>query len=375
MQCAHLRPEGLSSFIKILSPIGISKRIFAVAKGIGMFLVSWLPILIGLVIVFVNLIRYDNPIVNPICIAVVILGFIPSIVNMFTSRIKALQKKRSKLIILGVCLLCIPLCTVFSVFAVKDCSHQWYDIAKEREENCSVEGLVIKKCDECRSIEIVTIPKLPHKEVIDCAVEATCANEGLTEGKHCSVCKEATVPQKATEKKAHRYIITITEGNCLNGGSTYYECSGCGDNYISNIISPTENHTFVKNGELGYRCTVCDLKVCEYGNADGSHHSNYCSVQYYITGIIDPNNEVERTLVIHGYGKMPEATNGEFKVHPWFISEYTEEITSIVICENISTIASGAFSENLDGDAWNGNPLRSVKSFIVKNKYLKIVSC
>ena len=72
--------------------IGISKRIFAVAKGIGMFLVSWLPILIGLVIVFVNLIRYDNPIVNPVCIAIVILGFIPSIVNMFTSRIKALQK-------------------------------------------------------------------------------------------------------------------------------------------------------------------------------------------------------------------------------------------------------------------------------------------
>jgi len=365
------KPEEMAVSQENVAP-NLSKRILAGLRGTAMFMAVWLPILISLTIGIVKIISYKNPIFHPVLLGIIVFCFVPSVVSMFTSKIKLLQKQKVKKVLIGICILCIPICTASSVFAITDCQHSWSELAVEREVSCSAEGRIIRKCNDCRAVEVVTVPKLPHKEVTDYAIEASCAEEGLTEGKHCTVCNEATIPQMVIEKKPHSYTRTVTKGDCSNRGYTYFECVGCKESYTSNIIPPTEQHSFVKNGDLGYKCTVCDLKVCEYGNADGSYMGGvYCPVQYYITGVIDPNNEVERTLVIHGYGKMPEAT-GEYKAHPWLRSVYTEELRSIVICEGVVSISTGAFSENLDDDIWNGNPFRSVKSFVIKNKNLKI---
>jgi hypothetical protein len=49
-----------------------------------------------------------------------------------------------------------------------------------------------------------------HIEVIDPAVEPTCMEEGLTEGKHCSLCNEIFVKQELVDKTDHQYLLDTT---------------------------------------------------------------------------------------------------------------------------------------------------------------------
>jgi hypothetical protein len=42
-----------------------------------------------------------------------------------------------------------------------------------------------------------------HTEVVDKAVDATCTEDGWTEGKHCSVCGEVIVKQQKVDKLGH----------------------------------------------------------------------------------------------------------------------------------------------------------------------------
>ena len=57
--------------------------------------------------------------------------------------------------------------------------------------------------------------KTSHTEVTDEAVAATCAKEGKTEGKHCSVCQEVLVPQTVTEALNHEFG---PDGKCTREG-------------------------------------------------------------------------------------------------------------------------------------------------------------
>ena len=49
------------------------------------------------------------------------------------------------------------------------------------------------------------VAALGHTEVVDQAVEATCTEPGLTEGKHCSVCNEVLVAQEEVPALGHSY--------------------------------------------------------------------------------------------------------------------------------------------------------------------------
>ncbi len=62
-----------------------------------------------------------------------------------------------------------------------------------------------------------------HTEVIDEAVEATCTETGLTEGKHCSVCGDVLVAQQVVDALGHTEGETVVENkvdpDCINDGS------------------------------------------------------------------------------------------------------------------------------------------------------------
>ena len=93
----------------------------------------------------------------------------------------------------------------------KEAAHQhtWVDAT------CSAP----KTCSECGATEG---EPLPHTEVIDAAVAATCTSTGLTEGKHCSVCGTVLVKQEVVP------MHNLVDGVCVD----------CG--FINNILSGKE---------------------------------------------------------------------------------------------------------------------------------------
>ncbi len=121
-----------------------------------------------------------------------------------------------------------------------------------------------------------------HKEVVDAAKEPTCTETGLTEGKHCSVCKEITVAQMTLSEKAHtEEILPAKAATCTETGLTEgKKCSVCGKVLIAQEVTPVIDHswdegkittaaTCVNAGVKTFTCTVCQAEKTEMLDAKG----------------------------------------------------------------------------------------------------------
>ncbi|MBQ8835399.1 MAG: cell wall-binding repeat-containing protein [Oscillospiraceae bacterium] len=78
------------------------------------------------------------------------------------------------------------------------------------DPTCTEQGYTTYTCSCGDSYTDDFTDPLGHTEVIDEAVEATCTETGLTEGKHCSVCEIVLVEQEIVPKKDHQW----EEGRC-----------------------------------------------------------------------------------------------------------------------------------------------------------------
>ena len=97
------------------------------------------------------------------------------------------------------------------------CEHNY--TTQTTEPTCTTAGEKVSICTKCGDIENrEVIPAAGHKEVMDPGIEATCTEEGKTEGSHCEVCQEVLTEQEVIPAAGHDYkkeIIKATTQNLL----------------------------------------------------------------------------------------------------------------------------------------------------------------
>lgn len=117
-----------------------------------------------------------------------------------------------------------------------------------RSADCTAPGVLRYSC-KCGDSYTESTPRLSHVPEVLPAVEATCRQEGLTEGSRCSLCGTVLKAQEVLPKLAHRRV-RLKWGyppSCTAAGLTAeYGCESCGEVLErAKYIAPT-NHANVK---------------------------------------------------------------------------------------------------------------------------------
>ena len=135
---------------------------------------------------------------------------------------------------------------------------------------CTKTGLTEgKHCSVCKEVLVAqtTVAALGHTEVIDAAQAPTCTENGLTEGKHCSVCKEVLVAQTTVAALGHTeaidkgYPATCTEPGLSDGK----HCSVCKKVLVAQTPDAAKGHNAGAEAdcENAQTCTVCGTVLHE----------------------------------------------------------------------------------------------------------------
>ena len=192
------------------------------------------------------------------------------------------------------------------------CNHTY--IAAVTAPTCTQKGYTTYTCSICGDTYTgEEVEALGHNEVTDKGYAATCAEEGLTDGKHCDRCntvltKQEVIPvlshswdagkvtKEPTEKEmgvrtytctacgatkteeipklehTHQYQKVVTAPTCTETGYTTYTCA-CGDTYTADEVAaqghswdngkvtkePTEEETGIRTDT----CTACGATKTE----------------------------------------------------------------------------------------------------------------
>ena len=228
---------------------------------------------------------------------------------------------------------------LFVIVLLSSCSHThtYGEWKITKEARCITSGERTRKC-ECGDIEVEVINALGHTEVIDEAKSATCTTDGLTEGKHCSVCDEVLVAQEVitaghtivldeaklvtcekdglTQGKhcstcgeifvaqevikatGHNYIAKVTLPTCEGKGYTTYTCSSCDDSYVDSYVSAL-GHTEVVDAAVPATCT-----------SEGLTEGKHCSVCDKVLITQEVVKKLSHTIVIDAGVQSTCTTDG-----------------------------------------------------------------
>ena len=87
----------------------ILKTVLSILKAIIIFAIVWLPIVLSIFVVIISINDYHYPVFEPVVILLTIASFLPSIAVLVVSKTKLKWKKIARRILLGVCVLSIPI--------------------------------------------------------------------------------------------------------------------------------------------------------------------------------------------------------------------------------------------------------------------------
>lgn len=138
------------------------------------------------------------------------------------------------------------------------------------EATCTSLGLKELRCKDCK--EVLTTASINFKEhniIVDKKKEATCTEDGLTEGSHCSECDTIISKQEIIKAIGHNYILDLS---LTTTTKLVYKCENCGDSYEKATVDGCEKHvesewiiieeaTCSKVGSKHKICTNCDVEL------------------------------------------------------------------------------------------------------------------
>lgn len=116
--------------------------------------------------------------------------------------------------------------------------HHFDDGVTTLVPTCIKEGIKSSTCMYCGTVSEEVLPTVPHIPVVDPTIAPTCTNAGLTEGSHCSVCKEVFVPQVVIPAAGHQYVSSF--------------CSACGLPLLGDVLQ--DNAVNLKDVAALFRC-------------------------------------------------------------------------------------------------------------------------
>lgn len=147
------------------------------------------------------------------------------------------------------------------------CAAQGHDFEHHDGKAATCTEIGWEAYDTCRRCDYTTyqqIDALGHTEVIDKAVDATCTESGLTEGKHCSVCGTVLAEQETVAALGHdwgEWTISAPPGY-ETAGEEKQSCGRC-DASDSHPIPSLKDQILAQelrgqdgNGKLTYEMTI-----------------------------------------------------------------------------------------------------------------------
>ncbi len=189
------------------------------------------------------------------------------------------------------CTECDRICTVDEEQAAgagvasSACMHVLADWTEYISATCSgnnVEARICTLCDKPIELREGKASAFDHTIVIDEAVKATCTADGLTEGKHCSVCGEVLLKQEIVPSLGHDTVEREAKApTCAEiGWEAYTTCTRC--DYTTYAELPALGHDIVMYDakaptctEIGWEafeaCTRCDYTT--YNEISVSGHT------------------------------------------------------------------------------------------------------
>ena len=119
--------------------------------------------------------------------------------------------------------------------------HEYGEWIIIKEATCEEDGQMKKQCirENCKDEQTQIINALGHEETVISAVEATCTQTGLTEGKKCVECDKILVAQKEIPVSDHEYgsWIIDKEATYEEEGHKHRVCIKCNINEQEEVIS------------------------------------------------------------------------------------------------------------------------------------------
>lgn len=176
------------------------------------------------------------------------------------------------------------------------------------------------------------IPAKGHKIVTDAGKAATCTEDGITEGKHCSVCKTVFATQRAIPATGHKIVTDKAQAlTCTQDGKTEGKhCSLCDTVFEPQTVTPATGHMWNINNS----CNTCGL---DWAYTEGLKYTlNKDGESYSVTGHGSAAGDI--TIPAYYEGK-PVTAIGETA----FLAQ--QDLTGITLPDTITRIESMAFCD------------------------------